>query len=337
MSEKNRQVLLAARPVGFPKESDFELVERAVPEPGPGEVLVRNVYMSVDPYMRGRMNDVRSYVPPFQIGEPLQGAAAGVVVASRDGGFREGDAVVGSQGWREYDVVPGRALRHIDTSVAPMSAYLGVLGGTGFTAYVGVLDIGQAKAGETFFVSAAAGAVGSVAGQIAKIVGCRVVGSAGSDAKVAWLRDELGFDAAFNYRGADLDAALSETCPEGIDVYFENVGGETLQAVLTHMNPFGRIAACGMISQYNNAEPQPGPNNLSLVVRQRLTMRGFIVSDHGDRRADFERDMTSWLRDGRVKSRETVVDGIENAVAAFLGLLRGENIGKMLVRVGAEP
>ncbi|GAB4337929.1 MAG: NADP-dependent oxidoreductase [Dehalococcoidia bacterium] len=337
MTETNRQVLLAARPVGFPRETDFELVARPIPEPGDGEVLVRNVYMSVDPYMRGRMNDVRSYVPPFQVGEPLQGAAAGVVVASRDPGFREGDVVIGSQGWREYDAAPARVLRRIDASAAPMSAYLGVLGGTGFTAYVGVLDIGQAKAGETFLVSAAAGAVGSVAGQIAKIAGCRVVGSAGNDAKVAWLLEELGFDAAFNYRDVDLEAALSETCPEGVDVYFDNVGGETLQAALNHMNPFGRIAACGMISQYNNAEPQPGPNNLPLIVRNRLTMRGFIISDHGDRRADFERDMTTWLREGRVKNRETVVEGIENAVPAFLGLLRGENIGKMLVRVGPEP
>lgn len=337
MAAVNRQVLLAARPVGFPKATDFELVERPIPEPGPGEVLVRNVYMSVDPYMRGRMNDVRSYVPPFAIGEPLQGAAVGVVAASGDPAFQEGEAVIGSQGWREYDVAPARALRRIDVSGIPMSAYLGVLGGTGFTAYVGTLDIGQAKAGETFFVSAAAGAVGSVAGQIAKIAGCRVVGSAGSDQKVTWLLDELGFDAAFNYRTVDLEAALAETCPDGIDVYFENVGGETLQAVLNHMNPFGRIAACGMISQYNNIEPQPGPNNLSLIVRQRLTIRGFIISDHADRRPDFERDMAQWLREGRVKSRETVVDGIENAVSAFLGMLRGENTGKMLVRLAPDP
>ena len=333
----NRQVRLAARPVGFPKTSDFELVEAAVPEPADGELLVRNSYMSVDPYMRGRMNDAKSYAPPFQLGEPMYGGAVGVVVESKHPDFSAGDAVTGSQGWREYDVVPGSAARKLDLDLAPMTAYLGVMGGTGFTAYVGLLDIGQPKAGETVFVSAAAGAVGSVVGQIASAMGCRVVGSAGSDAKVDFLTKELGFDAAFNYRTVDLEQALSETCPDGIDVYFENVGGDHLQAALNHMNPFGRIPACGMISLYNNAEPVPGPNNLATIVRQRITMRGFIISDHMDRRGDFERDMAAWLKDGSVKHYDTVVDGIENAVGAFLGLLQGENIGKMLVKVGPEP
>jgi NADPH-dependent curcumin reductase CurA len=336
-AQTNRQIQLVSRPVGFPKHSDFELVEFETPEPGDGEVLVRNSYMSVDPYMRGRMNDTKSYVPPFQLGETLQGGAAGIVVSSRHPDFAEGDAVTGSQGWREYDVVPGRALRKLDLERAPMTAYLGVMGGTGFTAYIGLLDLTSPKEGETVFVSAAAGAVGSIAGQLGKIAGCRVVGSAGSDAKVAWLKEELGFDAAFNYKGVNLEQALDETCPDGIDVYFENVGGDHLQAALNHMNPFGRIAACGMISQYNNAEPAPGPNNLSTIVRMRLTVRGFIVSDHLDRREAFEQDMSQWLAEGRIKHRETIVDGIDHAVDAFLGLLQGENLGKMLVKVGPAP
>ena len=334
---RNRQVHLAARPVGFPKKDDFALVDAAIPEPADGEVLVRNTYISVDPYMRGRMNDAKSYAPPYELNEPMYGGAVGVVAASKHPDFAQGDPVAGSQGWREYDLVPGKGLRKLDLSLAPMSSYLSVMGGTGFTAYVGLFDIGEPKEGETVFVSAAAGAVGSVAGQIALALGCRVVGSAGSDEKVAWIRDELGFDSAFNYKNVDLEQALADGCPDGIDVYFENVGGDHLQAALNHMNPFGRIAACGMISQYNNAEPVPGPNNLTAIVRQRLTMRGFILSDHLDRRPAFEQDMGKWLSEGKVKSRETIVEGIDHAVDAFLGLLQGENTGKMLVKVGPEP
>jgi NADPH-dependent curcumin reductase CurA len=331
---KNREIKLAARPDGWPDESNFELVESEAPVVGDGEVLVHNVYMSVDPYMRGRMNDVKSYTPPFALHETLQGGAVGRVEASKHPGFAAGDYVSSNLGWREWFVSDGRGLGRIDTEVAPPEAYLSALGGTGFTAYVGLLDLGQPKPGETVFVSAAAGAVGSITGQIGKIVGCRVVGSAGSDEKVSWLRDELGFDAAFNYKATGPEEALAEFCPDGIDVYFDNVGGDHLQAALNHMNPFGRIAACGMISQYNNATPQPGPNNLAAIVRQRLTIRGFILSDHGDRRPDFVRDMAGWLRESRVKDRVTVVDGIENAPRAFIGLLHGENIGKMLVRIG---
>ncbi|MDZ7727127.1 MAG: NADP-dependent oxidoreductase [Dehalococcoidia bacterium] len=337
MATSNRQVRLAARPAGFPKRSDFEMTEDPIPEPGEGEVLVRNSYISVDPYMRGRMNDVKSYVPPFENREPMQGAAAGVVVRSRHADFAEGDAVTGSQSWREYDLVPGKGLRKLDLSLAPMPAYLGVMGGTGLTAYVGLLDLGEPRQGETVFVSAAAGAVGSIVGQIAKLQGCRAVGSAGSDDKVAYLRDELGFDAAFNYKSADLEQALAEHCPDGIDVYFENVGGDHLQAALNHLNPFGRVPVCGMISQYNNAEPAPGPNNLAMIVRKRLKLQGFIVSDHLDRRPAFEQDMGRWLREGKVQHRETIVEGIENAVDAFLGMLQGQNTGKMLVKVGPEP
>jgi NADPH-dependent curcumin reductase CurA len=333
---RSREVQLAARPVGEPKLSDFKLIERELPPLSDGDVLVRNILMSVDPYMRGRMNDVKSYVPPFALNETLQGGAIGSVEESRNSKFEPGDIVQNGLGWRTHFVSNGAGLGVIDTSKASPSAYLGVLGGTGFSAYVGLLDLGQPKAGETVFVSAAAGAVGSVAGQIAKIKGCRVVGSAGSDAKVRFLTEELGFDAAINYRTQTLDDALGAACPEGIDVYFDNVGGDHLQAALNHMNVNGRIAACGMISQYNNTEPVPGPNNLAAVVRQRLTIRGFIVSDHFARHDAFLSDMSGWLRDGKMKNPETVVDGIENAPAAMIGLLRGENLGKMLVRLSGE-
>jgi NADPH-dependent curcumin reductase CurA len=329
----NREIQLVSRPVGWPKDSDFRMVEGPVPEAAPGQVLVRNLLMSVDPYMRGRMNDVKSYVPPFALGETLMGGAIGRVEASNNPNFAPGDIVQNGLGWREYFVSDGAGLGKVPDPDVPLAAYLGVLGGTGFSAYVGLLDIGRPKEGETVFVSGAAGAVGSVAGQIARIKGCRVVGSAGSEAKVAWLTDELGFDAAFNYKTSNLEDALTAAAPAGIDVYFDNVGGEHLQAALNHMNPFGRISACGSISQYNNATPQPGPNNLSIIVRNRLTMQGFIVSDHFDRRAAFNADMAQWLREGKVKGAETVVHGIENAVGAFIGLLRGENTGKMLVEL----
>ena len=329
----SQEIRLAARPVGFPKDSDFQLTESTLAEPGEGEVLVRNLYMSVDPYMRGRMNDVKSYSPPFKLGEPLEGGAVGRVERSRNPNFKEGDIVSNNLGWREAFVSDGRGLARIDAKAAPTTAYLGVLGGTGLTAYVGLLDIGKPKPGETVFVSAAAGAVGSIAGQIARIKGCRAVGSAGSREKVDFLVNELGFDAAINYREGNLDQALAAHCPNGIDVYFDNVGGDHLQAALGLMNAFGRISACGMISQYNNAQPVPGPNNLTNIVRNRLLVQGFIISDHLDRRAAFLADMSAWIREGEIKHRETVVEGLENAPRAFLGLLQGENTGKMLVKL----
>jgi NADPH-dependent curcumin reductase CurA len=327
-------VHLVARPVGEPKPSDFKLVERELPDLQDGEVLVRNSIISVDPYMRGRMNDVKSYVPPFNLGEALQGGAIGRVEASRAERFKVGDLVQSGLGWRTRFVANASALSPLELGGVPMSAYLGIMGGTGLSAYVGLLDLGQPKSGETVFVSAAAGAVGSAVCQIAKLKGCRVVGSASSDAKVAFLVEELGIDAGINYRTRDLEEGLSASCPNGVDVYFDNVGGDHLQAALNHMNPFGRIVACGMISQYNNAVPAPGPNNLSAIVRQRLTVRGFIVSDHFDRRAAFAADMSAWLRDGKMKNPETMIEGIEQAPQALIGLLRGENLGKMLVRVG---
>lgn len=332
----SREVRLAARPDGWPKPSDFALAEVTVPEPIEGQVRVRNLYMSVDPYMRGRMNPVPSYAPPYEIGQPLYGGALGQVEQSKHPSFQAGDYVSNQHGWREWFLSDGSGLSKVEPADVPLSAYLGVLGMPGLTAYVGILDIGQAKAGQTVFVSGAAGAVGSIAGQIARVIGCRVIGSAGSDEKVAWLRDDLGFDAAFNYKTADLEAALTEYAPDGIDLYFDNVGGDHLQAALNHLKMFGRIAACGSISQYNNATPAPGPNNLSSIVRQRLTMQGFIISDHGNRMPDFQRDMSGWLREGKVKNRETVVDGIEHAVDAFLGMMRGENTGKMVVRLAPD-
>jgi NADPH-dependent curcumin reductase CurA len=339
MTKTQREIHLAARPVGAPKPSDFKVVETPIPEPAQGQFLVRNVYMSVDPYMRGRMRDVKSYVPPFQVGAVLDGGSVGQIVASRHPGYAEGDFVVGGQGFREYYVSDGTGQRRVDAKLAPLSAYLGILGMPGLTAYVGLLDLGKPKAGETLLVSAAAGAVGMVVGQIGKILGLHVVGTAGGPDKVRWLKDELGFDAAFDYRAAagSLDRAIAEHCPQGVDIYFENVGGAMLEAALANMRPFGRIPLCGMIALYNDEQPQPGPRNLIFCIPRRLTLRGFIVSDHFDRFPDFLKDMGEWLRQGRLKNRETIVDGIENAPAAFIGLLEGENVGKMLVRVGADP
>ncbi len=336
----NREIHLAARPVGTPDDSTFELVDAPMPQPADGEVLVRNVYMSVDPYMRGRMNDVKSYTPPFEVGATLQGGAIGRVVESRHPDFQPGAFVQSALGWRDYFAAPAADLQALPQGDVPLSYYLGVLGMPGLTAYVGLLDMAPPKEGETVFVSGAAGAVGSIVGQIAAIHGCRVVGSAGSDEKVAYLRDDLGFDAVFNYKtldaGTGLDAALADACPDGLDVYFDNVGGDHLQAALNHINEFGRIAACGSISRYNDAEPAPGPNNLFNVVRRKLRIQGFIVSDHFDRLPAFRADMQRWLKEGAVRSRETVVDGLENAPQAFLGLFRGDNIGKMIVKIAPE-
>ena len=328
----SREIHLKSRPVGLPRDSDFELVEVPMPTPGAGEVLVCNHYMSVDPYMRGRMYDQPSYVAPFQIGEALDGGCVGQVVQSNHPSLQEGAYVSGRQGWREYYVSDGTGLTPVDPSRVPLQAYLGTIGMPGMTAYVGLLDIGQPKAGETVFVSAAAGAVGSVVCQIAKLQGCRVVGSAGSDAKVQWLQEVAGVDAAFNYKTVDsLVAALGRHCPDGIDVYFENVGGAHLEAALEHMNAYGRIPLCGMISQYN--DPAPGPSNLRVAVRKRLRLQGFIVSDHADRQAQFHADMAQWIAAGNIRWEETIVEGIANAPRAFIGLFTGENIGKMLVKL----
>ena len=290
------------RPVGIPEAADFELAETSISEPAEGEILVRNLYMSVDPYMRGRMIDRPSYVPPFQLGEVLAGGAVGRVQESRSERFQPGDHVLGMNGWRERYLSDGADLTIVDPALVPVQSYLGTLGMPGLTAYVGLLDIGELKPGETVFVSGAAGAVGSVVCQIAKLEGCRVVGSAGSPAKVRWLRTQAGVDHAFDYKTVSLIPALAEACPEGIDLYFDNVGGDHLEAALHHMNDFGRIVACGSISTYNATEPPPGPSNLFRVVTKRLTIRGFIVTDHWDRMAAFVGDAAAWLRDGSLKS-----------------------------------
>jgi NADPH-dependent curcumin reductase CurA len=330
----SREIRLKNRPVGLPNEHDFEIVAVPVPAPGAGEVLVRNLYMSVDPYMRGRMLEQPSYVEPFRLGQPLEGGCVGQIVASNGGKLPVGDYVLGRKGWREYYVSDGADLSKIDATLAPLQAYLGVLGMPGLTAYVGLLDIGQPEAGNTVFVSAAAGAVGAVVCQIARLKGCRVIGSAGSPAKVHWLQEVAGIDAALNYKEVtSLTAELGRHCPQGIDVYFENVGGAHLEAALEHMNVRGRIVLCGMISQYNDTAPSPGPHNLRLAVRKRLTLKGFIVSDHLDRLPQFYADMGSWMAAGKLKWQETVIDGIENAPRAFIGLFEGENTGKMLVKL----
>ncbi|MBP1784630.1 MULTISPECIES: NADP-dependent oxidoreductase [Micromonospora] len=333
MSGMNREIHLASRPQGWPTAENFRLVTTEVPTPGPGQVVVRNRFMSVDPYMRGRMNDVKSYVPPFALDAPLDGGAIGEVVAGEAGGVKPGDTVLHGLGWREYALVDAKGARKIDPDLAPVTAHLGVLGMTGLTAYAGLLDVAAMKPGETVFVSGAAGAVGSMVGQIAKLRGAgRVIGSAGSAAKVERLT-ALGFDAAFDYHDGPVSKQLRAAAPDGVDVYFDNVGGDHLEAAIGAMNVHGRAAICGMIAQYNATEPPAAPRNLALVIGKRLTLRGFLVSDHGHLREQFVQEVAGWLREGRLSYDETIVDGIEQAPEAFLGLLRGENLGKMLVRL----
>ncbi|HEY3607772.1 MAG TPA: NADP-dependent oxidoreductase [Pseudonocardiaceae bacterium] len=328
------EIRLAKRPTGWPTPEDFETVEAEVSRPGDGQILVRNLLMSVDPYMRGRMDDVKSYAPPFQVGEPLDGGAVGEVVESMVDGFKPGDAVLHGLGWREYGLLDARHAVKVDPSAAPLGAYLGVLGMTGLTAYAGLLEVAEFKAGDTVFVSAAAGAVGSVVGQIARLKGARrVIGSAGSAAKVEYLVDELGFDAAFNYKDGPVRQQLADLAPDGIEVYFDNVGGDHLEAAIAVANVHARMTICGMISVYNNTEPSPAPRNLAQVVKKRLTLRGMLVRDHFHLQERFVAEVGGWLRDGELRYQETVVDGLANAPAAFLGMLRGENTGKMLVRI----
>jgi NADPH-dependent curcumin reductase CurA len=333
MPRAGREIQLAARPHGEPRDTDFRLAEVEVPDPGEGEVLVRNRWMSVDPYMRGRMNDVKSYVPPFQIDAPLDGGAVGEVIDSEDESVAVGDMVLHGLGWRDYAVVPAGAVRRIDTTVAPESAYLGVLGMTGLTAYAGLVEVAALREDDVVFVSGAAGAVGGIAGQIAKLRGHEVIGSAGSPEKVACVTGELGFDAAFDYHDGPVAELLGRAAPDGIDVYFDNVGGEHLEAAIGALRMHGRVALCGAISQYNATSPPTGPRNVGLAIGKRLSLRGFIVRDHGHLMDDFVREVGTWLSEGRIHQRETVVEGLENAPAAFIGLLRGDNTGKMLVKL----
>ncbi len=334
--DRNVQVRLKSRPAGAPGVEHFELVEGPLPEPGPGQVLCRTVYLSLDPYMRGRMRPGRSYAKPVKPGEVMCGGTVSQVIRSNAPDLTPGDFVLGYDGWQAFAASDASSLRRLDPDQAPIATALGVLGMPGMTAYVGMLDIGRPEEGETVLVSSAAGAVGSAAGQIAKLRGCRVVGTAGSDAKCAHVVNELGFDAAVNYKIDDLLSHLRRACPDGIDVYFDCVGGAVLDAALRMMNDHGRIPLIGLITQYNAESVPPGPNLMPVLVK-RLTVQGMIVGDHADRRDDFLRDMTAWVRDGRVKYRLDIVEGLANAPRAFLGLFRGESIGKRLVRVSDDP
>ncbi len=330
----NKQVRLASRPSGWVTADNFTLTEESVPEVGQGQLLVRNIFMSVDPYMRGRMNKAKSYVPSFQVGEVLQAGVVGEVIASRNKDFAEGDFVSGMLGWENYSLSDGTGLHKVPKGPAPLSYHLGILGMPGMTAYIGLHTIGKAQPGETVFVSAASGAVGSVVGQLAKLHGCTVTGCAGADDKVDLLKAEFGYDAAFNYRQSQsLPKSISEVCPDGIDVDFENVGGEIFEAVLWNMREFGRVALCGMISSYNDEELQPGPRGMTVIIGRRLTIQGFIVTDHLEVGKEYVSKAIQWLAEGKLKYHETVAEGIENAPSAFIDLLQGKNIGKQIVRL----
>jgi len=332
-----RRVVLARRPPGEPAETDFRIEAIPVPEPGPSQALVRVIYLSLDPYMRGRMRDMASYAAPVGIGEVMTGGTVGEVVKSNHPQLKVGDIVEDRLGWQEY-AIGGATLRKIDPSLAPISTANGVLGMPGMTAYFGLFEVGQPKAGETVVVSAASGAVGQVVGQLAKIAGCRAVGVAGGLKKCAFVKETLGLDDCIDYKTAkDLPAAVKAACPNGVDVYFDNVGGPVSDAVFLNLNFFARVALCGAISQYNAAAPEMGPRLLGLFVGRRVNLRGFIVSDYAGKAAPAMRQMGEWVRSGRLKYKEDIVEGLEKAPRAFIGLLRGENFGKLQVKLGSEP
>ncbi|WP_374569910.1 NADP-dependent oxidoreductase [Phenylobacterium sp.] len=329
----SREIRLKSRPVGVPTADNFEMATVELAAPGPGEVQVRNLWMTVDPYMRGRMNDVKSYVPPFALGEAMQGGAIGEVTASNDPSLKPGDLVQSMFGWREGFNAPASTLQKLDTHGLPPEAFLGAAGMPGLTAYVGLLRIAALKDGDVVFVSAGSGAVGSVVCQIAKLKGHKVIASAGGPEKTKFLRDELGVDVAIDYKAEPIGQALAKAAPEGIDVYFENVGGEHLEAALNCANPFARFALCGMISMYNATTPPEGPRNIVLAVGKSLRLEGFIVSNHVDMAPAFQKDLAAWHAAGEFKWKETVFEGIEKAPDAFIGLFSGANFGKMLVKL----
>jgi NADPH-dependent curcumin reductase CurA len=340
VTKVSKEISLTEYPYGMPTENNFKLVQVHIPEPTKeGEFLVRNIWMSVDPYMRGRMREgSNSYIPPFKLGQPLEGACVGQIITSNNNQFTVGEYVLGMLGWREYWLSNGSDVIKVNPNIAPIQSFLGTFGMTGLTAYVGLLKIGELKEGDTVFVSAASGAVGSVACQIAKTKGCHVIGSAGSEEKVKWLVDQAGIDNAFNYKEVnDISEHLRKICPDKIDIYFDNVGGKHLEAALDNMKTFGRIVLCGMISQYNSSSPLPGPSNLMLAITNRLKLQGFIVRDHYNMLNEFHAAMAKWIGQGNIKWKETVSEGIENAPKAFLGLFKGENFGKMLVKIGPDP
>ncbi len=331
---KSREIHLKSRPQGIPKPENFETVEVDVPSPAEGEFLVKNEWLSVDPYMRGRMKDGKSYVAPFELGKPMEGGCVGKVIESKHPDFKQGEYVLGNLGWRECWKSDGKGVLKIDTSISEPKNFLSILGMTGMTAWFGLLKIGELKEGSQVFVSAASGAVGSAVCQIAKLMGCRVVGSSGSAEKIAWLKDKAGIDDALNYHEVDdLSAKLEELFPDGIDLYYDNVGGDHLAGAIDQMNNFGRIVCCGMISGYNDESPQPGPNNLFKVIGKRIRMEGFIVSDHQELHAEFLQQMSTWLEAGKIHWQETITEGVENAPAAFIELFNGKKIGKALVKV----
>jgi NADPH-dependent curcumin reductase CurA len=339
MPQSARRVVLVSRPIGEPKPSDFRVEDCALPVPGAGEVLLRTIWLSLDPYMRGRMSDGPSYATPVPIGGVMEGGTVSEVIASNNPGFAKGDIVLSRAGWQTHAVSDGKGLTKIDPELGPVSSAVGVLGMPGMTAYTGLLDIGKPQAGETVVVAAASGAVGSAVGQIAKIKGARAVGIAGGADKCRYVKEELGFDDCLDHRDPNLAAKLKEACPKGIDVYFENVGGAIFEAVFPLLNTFARIPVCGLIAQYNNTEasvPKWASSMMRTVLTKRLTIRGFIVSDFAARRPDFLRDMSQWVREGKVRHRECVTEGLDNAPGAFMGLLKGANFGKQLVRVGPD-
>jgi NADPH-dependent curcumin reductase len=340
MTDKNTQILLKSRPVGEPKESDFDIVEVDMPEPGAGEFLVRSIYMSLDPYMRGRMSEQKSYSANAGLNEVMLGGSVGQVLKSNNDKFKEGDYVVAFGGWQTHHISDGAGVMKLDPSMAPISTAIGVLGMPGLTAYVGLLDYGEPKEGETVVVAAASGAVGGVVGQIAQIKGARAIGIAGSKDKCDFVVNELGFDACLNYKDPNFAADLKAACPDGVDVYFENVGGVVFDTVLPLLNDFARIPLCGLISQYNATELPAGPNMLGNfmgnMLIKRMRLKGFIISDHPERMPDFFRDMSGWIASGKIKYREDIVEGIENAPAAFIGLLKGKNFGKLSVRLSDD-
>jgi NADPH-dependent curcumin reductase len=335
-----QRIVLASRPVGEPKPDNFRLETVPVPTPGEGQVLLRTIWLSLDPYMRGRMSDAASYAQPVQIDQVMEGGTVSEIAASNHPDFKPGEVVLSRAGWQTHAISDGKALRKIDTKAAPSSTALGLLGMPGMTAYTGLFDIGKPQAGETVVVAAASGAVGSAVGQIAKIKGARAIGIAGGAEKCKYVKEALGFDDCIDHRDPDMAAKLKAACPKGIDVYFENVGGRVFEAVLPLLNPFARIPVCGLISQYNAFEEEKGGKAMSFLMRnvltKRLTIRGFIVSDFAARYNDFIGDMTAWFGEGKLKHRETVEEGLANAPRAFMGMLRGENFGKQLVRVGPD-
>ncbi|QST01346.1 NADP-dependent oxidoreductase [Pontibacillus sp. ALD_SL1] len=337
MTKENQQIVLAKRPEGMPTHENFTYEDVEIKSPQKGEVVVRSLYISVDPYMRGRMSDQKSYTQPFPLNETINGTVVGEVVESEDNHFSVGDKVTGFLGWRYYNTVPASQVRQIDGEQAPLSAYLGVLGMTGLTAYFGLLDIGEPKDGETVVVSGAAGAVGMIVGQIAKLKGADVVGIAGSDEKVNYITEELGFDAGINYKTVDdIQEALSGLCPNGVDVYFDNVGGEISDAVLNLLNSFARIPLCGAISSYNRTDGDLGPRVQTKLLKSRAKLQAFIVGDYADRFGEGVQDLAKWLSEGNLKYEETITDGFENIPDAFFGLFQGKNLGKQLVKI-ADP